>query len=182
MAGKSTPAALYGSLAVGIMRGQALRQIHEPRGMLLHMNKHLERLDIEGRFVAMVYGVMDAGAYELTLANAGFPFPFLLRRGQVSLIDLPGIPLGLMADSEYESSQVSLEPGDLVVFCSDGFGDSENEAGEPFGENRVGETIRSASAATAQELAEMLVRDTDSHAGSAADHTDDRTVVVFRLH
>ena len=57
----------------------------------------------------------------LTLVNAGHDAPYLARGGQVTPIQLPsGMPLGLFADQEYSTGNLMLEPGDRVVFVTDG--------------------------------------------------------------
>jgi sigma-B regulation protein RsbU (phosphoserine phosphatase) len=183
VAGKATPAALYGSLAVGIIRGHALRHVHvqEPRSMLEHVNDHLGRLNIEGRFAVMAYGVIDLKKRELSVGNAGFPFPFLVRGGTLQRIDLPGLPLGVQSDALYDSRTIALESGDLLAFCSDGFADCESNTGEAFGEERVENILLAHAGRTAQELASQLLGMTDRHADPNTPHTDDRTAVIFRL-
>jgi sigma-B regulation protein RsbU (phosphoserine phosphatase) len=183
VAGKATPAALYGSLAVGIIRGHALRHKHvrEPGSMLAHVNDHLERLDIEGRFAVMAYGIIDAGKGKLSFGNAGFPFPYIVRDGAIRRVELPGLPLGVELGTDYQTETIALERGDLLVFCSDGFADCEDGVEEPFGETRVEEVIRGSAGKTAQELAAALLDATDRHAGERAAHIDDRTAIVFRL-
>jgi serine phosphatase RsbU (regulator of sigma subunit)/SAM-dependent methyltransferase len=183
VSGKATPAALNGSLAVGIIRGHALRHVHvrDPRSMLAHVNDHLGRLNIEGRFAVMAYGIIDVRARKLTFANAGFPFPFLVRDHGVQQIDLPGLPLGVETDTRYESVTMSLKSGDVLAFCSDGFTDCEDTKGRPFGERRVENVLRGRAGRPAQEIAAELLRVTDQHAASDTEHTDDRTAVIIRL-
>lgn len=183
VAGKSTPAALYGSLAVGIIRGHALRNVHvqEPSSMLAHVNEHLGRLNIEGRFAVMAYGVIDVRTRELLLGNAGFPFPLLVRDGVVQRIDLPGLPLGVDSGATYESRPISLARGDLLVFCSDGFADCEDAKGNAFGDERLESVIRENAHRSAQDMADALLEATDRHAASDTALTDDRTAVLIRL-
>ena len=183
VSGKATPAALYGSLVVGIIRGHALRQMHvlDPRSMMAHINDHLGRLNIEGRFAVMAYGIIDVRTRELTFANAGFPFPFLVRNEDVQQIDLPGLPLGVETDTRYESVTMSLKSGDVLAFCSDGFTDCEDTKGKPFGEKRLENIIRENANRSAQEIATSILQATDRHAASDTEHTDDRTAVIIRL-
>jgi sigma-B regulation protein RsbU (phosphoserine phosphatase) len=181
VAGKSTPAALYGAFAVGVIRGQALRQIREPTRMLEQINEDFCRLGIEDRFVVMVYGVLDPRSMRLSLSNAGFPFPYIVRDKRVKQLHLPGFPLGLFPGTAYKDTSESLQSGDLVVLCSDGFMDCENADGEAFGEPRLIQLIESCAELSAQEIADTLTRVTDEFAGVDADHTDDRTAMVLRI-
>jgi len=183
VAGKATPAALYGSLAVGIIRGHAVRHVHvqDPRSMLEHVNDHLVRLNIEGRFAVMAYGIIDVRKRQLAVGNAGFPFPYIVRDGELQHVKIPGLPLGVQSGASYESRTIALEQGDLLAFCSDGFPDCEDGDERPFGEKRVEEIIRGHAGRPAQELASELLAATDRHSDSNAPHTDDRTAVIFRL-
>jgi sigma-B regulation protein RsbU (phosphoserine phosphatase) len=181
VAGKSTPAALYGAFAVGVIRGQALRQIREPTRMLGQMNEDLCRLGIEDRFVVMIYGVLDPRSKRISLSNSGFPYPYVVHDKIVRQLHLTGFPLGLFPGTVYTDASETLQSGDIVVLCSDGFMDCENPAGEAFGEARLIQLIESCAELPAQEIADTLTRVTDEFAGVDADHTDDRTAMVLRI-
>jgi serine phosphatase RsbU (regulator of sigma subunit) len=185
VAGKSTPAALYGSLAVGIMRGEALRHGHEPARMLDVINRQLVRLGAAERFIVMAYGIVDVHSRELTYANAGFPFPYLTRADGQQRIEVPGLPLGVAANHRYDVTVIPLEPGDVLAFCSDGFADCEDETGAEFGEDQLARVLRvharPPARLPARDMAEELLKVTDLHAGSTLRHTDDRTAVIIRL-
>jgi len=181
VAGKGTAAALYGTLTVGMMRGHALKNLRNPAAVLQHMNDQMRRLDIDGCFVAMIFGMYDSQFNRLTLSNAGFQFPILVRRGSATKINLPGFPVGILANSSYDEEEIVLQNGDVVVFCSDGFQDSENEAGIPYGEPRLEALLEDISNRSAQEIADQLVYATSTHSGNHAEPTDDRAVVVIKV-
>ena len=70
-------------------------------------------------------------------------YPYLYRKATdtVEELQLDVYPLGVKLDSSYEVLDVKLQPGDRVVFCSDGI----IEAGVPsemFGFERTSEAIR----------------------------------------
>jgi serine phosphatase RsbU (regulator of sigma subunit) len=72
-------------------------------------------------YVTGLLGRLELPSGELTLVNAGHDAPYLARAGQVTPIQLPsGMPLGLFADQEYSTGNLMLEPGDRVVFVTDG--------------------------------------------------------------
>ncbi len=180
VAGKSTPAALYGSLAVGLLRGQALARRIEPGAVLERLNELLWRLHIKRRFVAMSLAVLDGGSRRLRVANAGVPQPYLLRDGEVTNIDVSGLPLGGMETSRHEQRELQLVPGDVVVFCSDGLDDCFNENGEIFGAVCLPDDLRRAAPGSAAEIAEALIDACGGFAGPNGPVDDDRTVVVVK--
>jgi len=181
VAGKATPAALYGSLTVGMMRGHALQRSSTPAEMLRYINEHLGLPSVDERYAVMIFGVYDVRSRSITLSNAGFPQPYLVRDGRVSRIHLSGKPLGVFADVEYREKWCALEDGDVLAFCSDGLADCEDRGGEPFGDAGIARTLESCSSGTASEITRILMRATDAHAGPAEEAVDDRTLVVLKV-
>jgi sigma-B regulation protein RsbU (phosphoserine phosphatase) len=179
VAGKATSAALYGSLAAGMLREIASQIRPGPPRLLEEMNGKLLLLEIPNRFLAMAFGVYDAETRILELANAGLPRPFLLRGGEASPLDLSGVPLGLLPDRSYERTSIELRPGDAVVVCSDGIEEGLNPREEELGAEAIIETLRAASSGTAQEIADAVIAAVEHHA-EGAEPSDDRTVLVVK--
>ncbi len=180
VAGKAAAAALQGALAIGVLREHVVTHPCEPAEMLAYMNQRLHQPRLDSRFVAMLFAVYDAADRSLRMANAGFTRPYWLRGGEVTELQVQGIPLGLMAGTGYEELRLQLAPGDTLVFCSDGLHDALGPRGEEFGAPRVGRLLRGLRGATAQELAAVLMDATSRHQGQA-EPSDDRTVVVLRV-
>jgi sigma-B regulation protein RsbU (phosphoserine phosphatase) len=181
VAGKGAAAALYGSLAIGILRGHVVEHPCEPAEMLLEMNRHLLQPRAQGRFVTLSFAVYDTASRMLTLANAGFTRPRLLRRGRVEEIKIDGVPLGLLPDIQYEQKKLALQVGDLVVFCSDGIHECVNREDEEFGSERLEALLLELADGSAQKIAMGVLRATDRYADGTASMHDDRTVVVLRV-
>ncbi|MBI2956513.1 MAG: GAF domain-containing protein [Acidobacteria bacterium] len=181
VAGKATAAALYGSLAIGILRGHVVEHPCEPAEMLELMNEHLRQPRLDNRFVTLAFSLYDSDSKTLTVANAGFPRPRLVRGGRVEEIRVDGVPLGLLPDVRYEEKKVALLAGDVVVFCSDGLHECMNRHEEEFGSARLEKLLGEFASRSAQELADELVRATERYAAGNGEHTDDRTVVVLKV-
>jgi len=185
VAGKGSAAALLGSLGVGLLREHAVHSPSPPAELLADLNGHLQIPGSNGRFIAMAFGVYDSSRQELCLANAGFPQPLLVRDKRVSLVDVTGVPLGLLSDSSYESVRLRLLPGDVMVFCSDGIHEQTNRLEEEFGlERLISRLAGMHERATAERIAEEIVKAIDEHAGEGAASRqcgDDRTIVVLRV-
>lgn len=86
----------------------------------------------------------DSGA--LSWVNAGHPDPLLLREGRLvkELHVDPRLPIGLGGLADHEEPQLgseTLEPGDLVLFYSDGVVEARSPAGEFFGAERLVELV-----------------------------------------
>ena len=93
---------------------------------------------------------------------------------------MDGVPLGLLPDTKYEEKTVALQPGDYVVFCSDGIQECIVRQQEEFGTERLGALLQELSGGPAAQMAQRILRATDSYVrGGLA--FDDRTIVVVRI-
>ena len=182
VSGKGTAAALYGSLAIGTIREIVVDRDCDPACMLALLNQRLQNTRLDARFIALLFGVYDAAHRRLTLANAGSPYPLLLRDRHVISVRLEGVPLGLLPGTEYDESVLDLLPGDVVVFASDGILESENASEEEFGLQRLSAVLgRISPDDSAREIAERILAETDDHSGAGTAPHDDRTLVVLRV-
>jgi sigma-B regulation protein RsbU (phosphoserine phosphatase) len=181
VAGKATPAALYGSLAVGLLRGHVVQRNYGPAAMLNHLNDHLSRLRVQDRFLALIYALYDPARRSLRLASAGVPLPRLVRDGRVKSLDVTGLPLGLFPDAVYEELRLKLRPGDLVVFFSDGLEDGLLSRARRSASGNLDELLaRVEAGAPALAVAEQLLADSVPRF-DAQEPLDDRTVVTLRV-
>jgi sigma-B regulation protein RsbU (phosphoserine phosphatase) len=182
VSGKGTAAALFGSLAIGIIREHIVEHPCPPAEMLAMLNNRLHGARLDGRFIATLFSVYDAGTRRLILANAGSPYPLLVRDGIVQTIRIAGIPLGLYPDTQYDETTVDLQPGDAVLFASDGILESENAQLEEFGMQRLSDVLTNITPEdSASDIASSIIDATDRHAGAGVNARDDRTLVVFRV-
>jgi phosphoserine phosphatase RsbU/P len=182
VSGKGTAAALYGSLAIGTVREIVVDRACDPGCMLALLNQRLLGARLDSRFIAMSFAVYDAPSRRLTLANAGGPYPLLVRGGRVEVIRLEGVPLGLLPDTQYDETTVDLRPGDVVLFASDGILESVNAGREEFGLERLSVLLSGFSREhSAGVIAEQILQATDAHSGAGIPPHDDRTLLVLRV-
>lgn len=182
VSGKGTAAALYGSLAIGILRELVHNSEASPAKMLAQLNSRLLAARLDARFIAMHFGVYDAALRELSIANAGGTLPLLLRGGEVTEINVSGMPLGLLPEAEYEDQTIALIPGDVVVFASDGIHESMNPELEEFGIDRLKLLLAEvAPTDPGYTVAQRIVKATDEYAGPGRPPHDDRTLLILRV-
>jgi len=182
VSGKGTAAALYGALAIGMLREHVVAHNCPPAEMLATLNDRLSGGRLEARFIAMLFAVYDAPTRQLTLANAGCPYPLLLRNGQVSELHLEGVPLGLFPGIVYDEHTCNLLPGDVVVFASDGIVESDNASGEEFGPERLSQVLAASGPDDdSRIIADRIFAATEVHSGLGWAPHDDRTLLVLRV-
>jgi serine phosphatase RsbU (regulator of sigma subunit)/pSer/pThr/pTyr-binding forkhead associated (FHA) protein len=135
------------------------------------------------RFVTLAACVLDPARHEVILVSAGHPSPLLFRPGAKEFPDampkeIPGVPLGIMDGSTFDTCVVKLEPGDSLLVFTDGVSDSMDVRGNAFGMQGITNVLKDAGKVTARPLVERLVRSAKQHAAGRDPH-DDLTVVAF---
>jgi sigma-B regulation protein RsbU (phosphoserine phosphatase) len=178
VSGKGSAAALYGAVVIGILRSigpQKLRPAH----MLATMNQLMAERRVEGRFMTLAYATWNVRKRRLRIANAGQEQPLVYRNGKCEKLDLVGFPLGLFPDASYDEMAITLNPGEMIVFYSDGISDTQNGAKEFFGWQRLLDLICANHELSAAALSDKLLAAVDEFSGGAAPF-DDRTLLVLK--
>jgi len=138
VSGKGTAAALLMSATRGVMRSLA-EACRTPGEVLTRLNQVLVDDFPAGKFVTMVYAVLDPAARTVIFANAGHLRPlFIDSQGEHFLDTERGLPLGLGC-GDYSETQVALSEGSRLIFYSDGITEAENTAEEEYGLCRLAE-------------------------------------------
>jgi len=165
-------------------------------GLLKTEIKHAARLEdlfvslnqtlcdsLESRtYVCFVMLELDLADLTLRLSNSGCPYPFHFRAatGAVEEVQVDAYPLGVRADSRYPVVEVQLEPGDRIVFCSDGIVEAGNEAEELFGFERTIEAVRRGcvQGLSGAVLVEQMLEEVKQFSVGVSQE-DDQTIVVL---
>src|SRR5437016_9186434 len=179
VSGKGTAAALYGAVAIGIMRSLAPQKL-QPAEMLRQMNQLVGERRVEGRFMTACFGTWQKGRRKLRVANAGQSQPLLYKDGRCGKIELTGFPLGIFGETSYDEWGVTLDSGDIVIFHSDGIAETMNSEGQFFGTERLRKLVETHHESTATEMSDLILREVDWFAQSAP-LSDDRTLVVLKV-
>src|SRR4051812_6723250 len=136
VSGKGLAAAMYAALAVGTLRG-VHKTGQEPGTVLSTLNRRLLVRGMPRRYSATQYAVFHPDTREMHISSAGMPGPFHVSARGCHVLDLPGMPAGLFEIASYETVTINVEPGDSVIFCTDGITDAFSTEGETFGIARV---------------------------------------------
>jgi phosphoserine phosphatase RsbU/P len=172
VSGKGMPAALLMSATRAILRSHA-KLYPSPGQTLLHLSQTLSEDFPMGKFVTMIYAVLDARSREIIVASAGHLSPLLIN-GECKFLDVEtGLPLGLGASS-YPECKIKLNPGTKLLFYTDGITEAVNNDGEEYGPARLLEHFLQHDACV-----EGLVEEVQRF-GQRTDRTDDATAVLIR--
>lgn len=185
VSGKGIPAALFMSVAMTAIDAQ-IGDSPGP-GQLLHRLQRtlFNRLRENKMNIGIQVAVFDppsAGARRMTLASAGMISPVLVSQNTCRYLPVSGLPLGSpLPGLAFNESTISLAPGSIIIFASDGIVEARNETGELFGFNRLEATIRDISPSrNVETIAEHIISSAQTFTGKA-EQSDDMTVVVARV-
>lgn len=183
VAGHGPPAAVLMAITHSLAHGLCV-QNQSPSGMLEHLNESLyERYTgRSGTFVTAMYGIYEPRTRRLTYASAGHP-PARVKRCRDGSIfwldDVGGLPLGIIGEERYAEYTQELQPGDQIIFYTDGITEAMNAAGDLFGPERLDDVLENCHI-QANDIIERLLTAVDIFAaGHPAD--DDRTVLVAKI-
>ena len=106
--------------------------------------------------------------------------PLFCRGEEIETIHAEGFPLGMFPNASWEEFSISTQPGDSVIFFSDGIVDAQNAAGEMFGNDRLVAVVKKHQHKSASKLAESILSEVGRFQGKR-ERFDDETVVVLRV-
>ena len=167
----------------GILKSQI--ELDDPLEQLFgRLNRTLcDTLDSR-TFVCLAMAEIDLSSRHLRLANGGCPYPYHFRAATNNIAELQAeaYPLGVRPDTAYAAVEAQLEPGDRLIFCSDGIVEAENAAGDLFGFERTADTILRGcqKGSNAEDLLAQIVDEVKTFSGGVP-QGDDQTIVVLQV-
>lgn len=179
VSGKAAPAALYAALVSGLMRSAASRLL-SPSELLKSLNDSLQERKLDSQYVVMLFSVWNDDNRTLQIANAGATQPLICRGGEVETIKAEGFPLGLFPNVEYEEFSIATQPGDSLIFFSDGITDAQNDAEEMFGDERLKAVVKKNQQKSASKIADAILAEVGKFQ-HGRERFDDETVVVLKV-
>ena len=179
VSGKAAPAALFSALVSGIMRSEAT--LHpDPARMLAILNDALQVRKLDSQYVVMLFALWNDENRTLQVANSGAVQPIFCRGGKSTVVRAEGFPLGMFPDVTYEEFTLATQPGDALLFVSDGITDAENSQGEMYGDERLSAMLCANRKRSAAAIAEAIMSDV-THFQGGHDRFDDETIIVLRV-
>jgi sigma-B regulation protein RsbU (phosphoserine phosphatase) len=178
--GKGMPAAMLISQIQAILKGEA--GSGKPISQILgHLNKHIKKYTSAQNFTTLFFGIYNRNTGILEYANAGHNYPVIIRKnGSKELLITTGPALGITTDEDYFTEEINVQPGDNVLFYTDGLTEAMNDSEEEYGEQRLYDMLLENKEKKAEEIIELLKNDIDSFSKSGSDR-DDTTMMLFKL-
>jgi sigma-B regulation protein RsbU (phosphoserine phosphatase) len=131
-------------------------------------------------FVSFFYGELEGPSGKIDFVNAGHNPPIIVRTGgEVERLKASGLILGVFPGARHSAAATSLAPGDLLVAFSDGVTETQNPAGDEYGEERLIELLLRERTRPAAGVQDQVAASIKAFAGTEPQY-DDVTLVVLK--
>ncbi len=181
VSGKGLGAALLAAMGKGVLYAEVTRR-QGPGEVIAETNKIIRRNMQRKSFITLLIGLLDTVHGTLTVCCAGHcpPIAYKADRSGAEWLPVRGPALNFMEEIRCEECRLTLEPGDVYVFFSDGITEAANTQGEFFGEERLKAVVENSHENPASEILNSILMAVDLFS-SGAKQSDDQTIVVVKV-
>lgn len=180
--GKGIGAALMATVVLSVLRAER-RLGSFPRRVVERANEALREAADPDSFTTLVYATVHATTGRASWLNMGHPAPFLLKSGSDRdghFVEGPrNRALGWFENPHFSEAVLRLDPGDRLLFYTDGFLEAKSPGGEMYGERRLGDALSRFAALDASALADELIKEVERFCAGKLD--DDLTILVIEF-
>ncbi|MEI6712824.1 MAG: GAF domain-containing SpoIIE family protein phosphatase [Verrucomicrobiota bacterium] len=184
VSGKGVPASLIMATCRSVLRSKAPDEI-SASAVLRKVNAQLFPDIKEDMFISMAYAVLEKDSPNVVLCRAGHDAPLLYRAADQSVtqINPPGMVVGIdsggVFDRMLRDFTIEMQPGDCLIFYTDGVTEALNAEGDEFGLDQTIRSIVQSAASGPAGIIERLTADLKEFVGTFPQH-DDITLIVIR--
>ena len=180
VADKGVPAALYMALSRTLIRTTGLSG-RTPAAAMMRANELMLKDSQAEIFLSAFFAILDPRNGRLRYANAGHNRPLWrhVATTEIETLGGKGTVLGVMEDIELEDRQIMIDPGDVLVFYTDGISEALDARGGVFGVDRVSDALRRSSGTRAEDVLNEIVSRIETFVGDTP-QSDDLTLFVVR--
>ena len=177
---KGVPAALYMMVAKTLLKTEGQR-LREPDKILFSVNNILASDNESCMFTTVFCAILDITTGDVRFANAGHNPPLIIDSQGVSYLTLkPGLMLGPIVETVYETEHVFLNPGDALFLYTDGVTEARSQKDEMYGELRLQKALRFAPKEKLSKMIHFISAELTRHANGAP-KSDDITMLAIKV-
>jgi sigma-B regulation protein RsbU (phosphoserine phosphatase) len=188
VSGKGVPASLLMALCQTNLR-HYVKKSKTPREILIQLNQELEERIREDMFITLFLAIIDTNANSITYTRAGHE-PALLGRANKDTLEVDklrgnGMALGMVPSDLFEEviedQTCSFNKGDMLVLYTDGVTESQNQAKEEFGLDRVCENLKCSKEKSPHSFNSLLMNSLEEFSSISSERDDLTLLTVKRI-
>jgi ligand-binding sensor domain-containing protein len=183
VSGKGTRAAMAAAVSSGMVNAHAGSAV-SPATIMTRLNGTIRHKVQKQMFTALCLTSLEARGRGISFVNAGLCEPLMKKGNEVTYLasEGPTFPLGSLAGTQYQSRNVPLSPGDVVVLYTDGVPEAPGPDGEPWGYDALAAFLSAlrTSGLSAAAIAEALIQEV-RRVSRHEDQRDDIAVVIVKV-
>lgn len=179
--GEGIEASLLTSLAINALRNA--RRAGIPLADQAALADQAVHAHYRGRsYLSVLMLDFELATGRVRAVDAGSPRLLRMRGGTVERVEFEAqLPLGMFEETDYVAQEFRAEPGDRLVFVSDGVYDVAAPGGEVYGDAALARAILATRLLPAAEVPRAVLRELTGHRGRPAPD-DDALVVCLDWH
>jgi serine phosphatase RsbU (regulator of sigma subunit) len=178
--GKGASSALVMSNLQATLR-TLVRHVHALEGVMFYLNEALHESTRGEKYLTLFLGLLDQKRRGLHYINAGHVPPLVVApNGATRRLLEGGSVVGMFPGLRYSRGHVQLQPGDVLVACTDGITEALSPAEEQYGPQRLARAVARFAARSAAEIVDAVFDDVDAFA-AGAERRDDRVALALKL-
>lgn len=178
--GKGVPAALFMASVRSVIRAISLNNC--PPAETLRRTNHFLVQDVGSQlFISAFYASLQTDTGQLSYANAGHEWPLWWQQQTqtVTQLKVPGMLLGAFDEIHPMQQEAAIEPGDVLVFFTDGVTEAHNAEKVLFDVERLHESVAQLAHLSAAEIVDGIVTAVSTFTAHTP-QSDDLTLIVVK--
>jgi sigma-B regulation protein RsbU (phosphoserine phosphatase) len=188
VSGKGLSSALLMASLQGLVRTNLAVRQGEVARFATELNHSLYKLTASDRYATIFFAIVDLSNQTLHYVNAGHNPPILFRNStsakhglsMTESLEAGGPPVGIFAESQYQSEHVPLHTGDVLIAYTDGVVEALNSQREEFGKQRLSDVACSSLSLSAAEICKRIAESLQVFMAETP-QWDDITLVVMKM-
>lgn len=176
---KGAPAAMFMAVARTMIRAHSHAGLDPVETVSRTNDLILEDADSD-MFVTVFHSHFHVGGHSIHV-NAGHNPPLFYRSAThpVDMLPRGGRAVGWFPNNPLKEVQIDMQPGDLIVYYTDGLTEAENPRQEAYGEDRLAQVLLANAGKSAHELRDIIIQDVEYFCEGMPPF-DDVTMLVVR--